>query len=63
MYLKIEYPFAKLYPFLYIWDSVVKAALSQSQHLFKKKKEQNFLFCCKFNTFNYLGYKSLLQAN
>lgn len=43
-YLKIKYPFAKLHPFFHVGNSVVKAPLSQSQHLFKKK-EQDFLFC------------------
>lgn len=40
MYLKIKYPFAKLHPFFHIWNSVVKAALSQSQHLLGKKKSR-----------------------
>ena len=41
-YLKIKYPSAKLFPFFNIWNSVVKTALSHSQHLLKKN--QNFLF-------------------
>ena len=60
-YLKIKYPSAKLFPFFNIWNSVVKTALSHSQHLLKKIRISYFLLI--LYVLDYSGYKFFLQAN